>query len=58
MIVDVSRGRAVESTHHVQGVVCSATGEEELCAGDPEILTYWRSAMKPGECWGARRRPT
>jgi L-asparaginase II len=47
MIVDVSRGRAVESIHHVQGVVCSATGEEELCAGDPEILTYWRSAMKP-----------
>ena len=47
MIVDVSRGKAVESTHHVQGVVCSAAGDEELCAGDPEILTYWRSAMKP-----------
>ena len=47
MIVDVSRGKAVESTHHVQGVVCSAVGDEELCAGDPEILTYWRSAMKP-----------
>ena len=38
MIVDVSRGRAVESTHHVQGVVCSSAGDEELCAGDPEIL--------------------
>ncbi|NNK49396.1 MAG: asparaginase [Gemmatimonadetes bacterium] len=47
MIVDVSRGSAVESTHHVQGVVCSAAGDEELCAGEPEILTYWRSAMKP-----------
>lgn len=47
MIVDVSRGKAVESTHRVQGVVCSAAGSEELCAGDPEILTYWRSAMKP-----------
>ncbi len=47
MIVDVSRGHAVESTHHVQGVVCSETGDEELCTGDPEILTYWRSAMKP-----------
>ena len=47
MIVDVSRGSAVESTHRVQGVVCSATGDEELCAGEPEILTYWRSAMKP-----------
>ena len=47
MIVDVSRGHAVESIHHVQGVVCSATGDEELCTGDPEVLTYWRSAMKP-----------
>ncbi len=47
LVVDVRRGRAVESTHHVQGVVCSAAGREELCAGDPEILTYWRSAMKP-----------
>ena len=47
MIVDVSRGRAVESTHRVQGVVCSAAGTEESCAGDPEVLTYWRSAMKP-----------
>jgi L-asparaginase II len=47
MIVDVSRGSAVESTHRAQGVVCSAAGDEELCAGDPEILTYWRSAMKP-----------
>jgi L-asparaginase II len=47
MIVDVSRGKAVESTHRVQGVVCSAAGAEELCAGDPEVLTYWRSAMKP-----------
>lgn len=47
MVVDVSRGSAVESTHRVQGVVCSAAGDEELCASDPEILTYWRSAMKP-----------
>ncbi|MCL7972403.1 MAG: asparaginase [marine benthic group bacterium] len=47
MIVEVSRGDEVESTHRVQGVVCSASGREELCAGDPEILTYWRSAMKP-----------
>ncbi len=47
MIVEVSRGEAIESTHRVQGVVCGASGREELCAGDPEILTYWRSAMKP-----------
>jgi L-asparaginase II len=47
MVVDVSRGTAVESTHRVQGLVCSAAGDEEQCAGDPEILTYWRSAMKP-----------
>ena len=47
MRVEVTRGRAVESSHRVQGIVCSAAGREELCAGDPEILTYWRSAMKP-----------
>ncbi len=43
----MSRGPAVESTHLVQGVVCGADGHEELCAGDAELLTYWRSAMKP-----------
>ena len=47
MIVVLSRGNAVESIQHVLGVVCSATGDEELCTGDPEVLTYWRSAMKP-----------
>jgi L-asparaginase II len=44
LIVEVSRGRAVESTHRVRGVVC---GETEVDLGDRLLLTYWRSAMKP-----------
>ena len=44
LVVDVSRGTAVESTHRVQAVVC---GEREECAGDRDLSTFWRSAMKP-----------
>ncbi len=44
LVVDVSRGAAVESTHRARGVVCGA-GE----SGRPDggTHTYWRSAMKP-----------
>lgn len=44
LIVEASRGQAVESTHHVRGVVC---GEAEFDTAGPRLLTYWRSAMKP-----------
>jgi L-asparaginase II len=47
MVVEVSRGRAVESMHRVRGVACSAAEDEESTRGDPPVLTYWRSAMKP-----------
>jgi L-asparaginase II len=45
--VEVTRGDAAESTHHAHGIVCSAGGGSEACLGDPGLLTYWRSAMKP-----------
>ncbi|MEJ2482847.1 MAG: asparaginase, partial [Gemmatimonadota bacterium] len=29
------------------GVLCSGSGDVESCVGDPVLLTFWRSAMKP-----------
>ena len=43
----MTRGRSVESVHRAVGVVCSAADEGESCVGDPVLLTFWRSAMKP-----------
>ncbi len=43
----MTRGRSVESVHLARGVVCSASGLTESCVGDPVMLTFWRSAMKP-----------
>lgn len=43
----MTRGRSVESVHAARGVVCTASGSAESCVGDPVMLTFWRSAMKP-----------
>jgi len=45
--VDVFRGVEVESRHRVHAVVVGRTAGEEVRFGDPTILTYWRSSMKP-----------
>jgi L-asparaginase II len=45
--IDVVRGRVVESRHHVHVVVCDAAGATVALSGDPERLTYYRSAAKP-----------
>ena len=37
----------MESVHRAVGVVCSAADGGESCVGDPVLLTFWRSAMKP-----------
>lgn len=37
----------MESVHAARGVVCTASGSAESCVGDPVMLTFWRSAMKP-----------
>jgi L-asparaginase II len=42
-----TRGGAVESRHHVHAVVRSAEGEILGSAGDPSLLTVWRSCAKP-----------
>ena len=33
--------------HRAIGVVCSGSEGAESCVGDPVLLTFWRSAMKP-----------
>ncbi|MCL7927143.1 MAG: asparaginase [marine benthic group bacterium] len=47
LAVEVTRGQSVESVHRAVGVVCSGTEGAESCVGDPILLTFWRSAMKP-----------
>jgi len=45
--IDVVRGGVVESSHRVDVVVASASGEVVARSGDPERRTYYRSAAKP-----------
>ncbi len=47
MIVEQVRGTVVESKHRVHVAVVDATGRLVAHAGDPELVTYWRSAAKP-----------
>lgn len=47
IVVDVWRGPAVESRHHVIASVVDADGGEVARYGDPEFPTYWRSSAKP-----------
>lgn len=45
--VEVRRGAIVESRHEVIAAVVDADGRLVAHAGDPNLLTYWRSAAKP-----------
>ena len=47
MRVEVRRGPIVESVHRVHAVLTDAAGNVLACAGDPDLVTYWRSAAKP-----------
>jgi len=42
-----TRGGVVESVHRVSVAVVESSGRMIASAGDPEILTFWRSAAKP-----------
>lgn len=37
----------MESLHRAHGITCRVNGAAETCHGDPGMLTFWRSAMKP-----------
>src|SRR5690606_21885639 len=45
--VEVVRGALVESRHRVHAAVVDANGQIRAAAGDPDLVTYIRSAAKP-----------
>ena len=47
ILVEVTRGNIVESKHHGSIAVTNSRGELLAYAGEPNFLTYIRSAAKP-----------
>ena len=47
MIVELRRGSVVESRHQVHVAVVDADSTLVAHAGDPQLVTFWRSAAKP-----------
>ena len=47
MFVESYRGNILESQHQVHVAVVDATGKLVARAGDPDFMTFWRSAAKP-----------
>jgi len=47
MLVENVRGSIVESRHEVHVAVVDAAGKLVASAGDPDFVTFWRSAAKP-----------
>lgn len=47
MQVELRRGSVVESRHQVHVAVVNAAGNLIGQAGDPDLVTFWRSAAKP-----------
>jgi L-asparaginase II len=45
--IDLRRGSAVESRHRVHVAVVDGEGALVAHAGDPDLVTFWRSAAKP-----------
>jgi len=46
-VVEVTRGAVLESRHRVHAAVVDAGGRLRAFAGDPELVTFFRSAAKP-----------
>src|SRR6267154_2964316 len=47
MLVENLRGSVVESRHQVHVAVVDSAGTLVAQAGDPDLVTFWRSAAKP-----------
>jgi L-asparaginase II len=47
MLVENRRGAVVESRHQVHVAVVDAAGKLVARAGNPDLVTFWRSAAKP-----------
>jgi L-asparaginase II len=46
-VVEVTRGAVLESRHRVHAAVVDAGGRLRAFAGDPDLVTFFRSAAKP-----------
>jgi L-asparaginase II len=44
--VDALRGEVIESRHRVSAAVCRGDGALVVATGDPDLVTFWRSAAK------------
>jgi L-asparaginase II len=47
IVVEVRRGSEVEARHRVHAVLTDPSGEVVRAAGDPELVTFFRSSAKP-----------
>ncbi len=47
LFVESRRGTVLESRHRVHVAVVDASGQLVASAGEPELVTFWRSAAKP-----------
>ena len=47
MRVEATRGRVVETLHRVHAAVVDDAGRVVAHAGDPDLVTFWRSGAKP-----------
>lgn len=56
--IEAWRGPLAEECHHVHAAVVDARGDVVQSAGDPEYVTYWRSAAKPIQVLAGLRRGT
>ncbi|HEU4641108.1 MAG TPA: asparaginase [Gemmatimonadaceae bacterium] len=54
--IETIRGDAVESRHRVHAAVVDAAGELLMSAGDPGLVTFWRSCAKPFQVMPLLRR--
>ncbi len=45
--IETTRGNLVESAHRVAVAVVDATGNLLAASGNPDLVTWWRSAAKP-----------
>ena len=45
--IETTRGELVESVHQVSVAVVAASGALQASSGNPDLVTWWRSAAKP-----------
>ena len=46
-VVEVWRGETIESRHRISVAICDASGQLRAYCGNPDLVIYARSAIKP-----------